>query len=294
MAQFVVGGSTFGIATFKVKTATAGTQATVREMKFGTTGVDAIESITVGGVTATVLGNGATATTTVSGLSIVVGSTGTDVPVTVKFSGFQGTTNGGSLLQSLPSVGITLSYVEATSGSGSVITSYTQVPSSVMKLVASKPTVTVSAGGTDSLSIGALSKIGEFTVTADANGKIAVGSTTINISTVGITAPEMATGTLAIKDGGVAVSNVNYDLGYSSTTPVISFTTPYEIGAGQSKTFSVYGTINGAAVSGIVPRANTSLTAGGFNWYDVIGGNTVQSGSSIYNFPSNSYTTKTN
>ena len=294
VAQFVVGGSTFGIATFKVKTATAGTQATVREMRFGTTGADAIESITVGGVTATVLGSGDTATTTVSGLNIVVGSTGTDVPVTVKFSGFQGTTNGGSLLTSIASVGITLSYVEATSGSGSVITSYTQVPSSVMKLVASKPTVTVSAGGTDSLSIGALSKIGEFTVTADANGKIAVGSTTINISTVGITGPELATSTLAIKDGGVAVSNVNYSLGYSSTTPVVSFTTPYEIGAGQSKTFSIYGTINGAAVSGIVPRANTSLTAAGFNWYDVIGGNTVQSGSSIYNFPSNSYTTKTN
>ena len=295
VAQFVVGGSTFGIATFKVSTANAGTQATVREMRFATTGQDAIVSITVGGVTSSVMGNGNAATTTVSGLNIVVGSTGTDIPVTVKFAGFQGSTNGGSLLTSIASTGITLSYVEAASGSGSVITSYTQMPSSVMTLVASKPTVTVSAGGTDSLNIGALSKIGEFTVTADANGKIAVASTSISISTVGVTNPELATSTLVLKDGGTAVSNVNYSTYYSSTTPVISFTTPYEIGAGQSKTFSIYGTINGAAQTGIVPRVNTSLTSGAtFQWVDVIGGRTTQSGSGIYNFPTNSYVSKTN
>lgn len=295
VAQFVVGGSTFGIAKFKLSTATAGTVATVRELRFVTTGTDAIESITVGGVTAPVIGSGAGATTTVSGLNIAIGSTGTEVPVTVKFSGFQNSTSGGSLAASISSVLVTLGHVEATSGTGSVITETTPVNSNTMILVGSKPTVTVSTGGTDTLNIGALSKIGEFTITADANGKIAVASTSITISTVGITGPELATSTLVLRDGGVAVSNVNYSHYYSSTTPVISFTTPYEIGAGQSKTFSLYGTINGTAQSAIVPRANTSLTSGAtFKWIDVIGGNSVQTGAAIYNFPSNSYTTKVN
>lgn len=298
VSQFVVGGSTFGIATFKLSTAAAGTSATVRELRFTTTGTDAIESITVGGVTSPVIGSGAAATTTVSGLNILIGSTGTEVPVTVKFSGFQNTTTGGSLTTSVSPVSITLGYVEATSGSGSVITSVAGVSSNNMSLVASKPTVTVSTGGTDSLSLGALSKIGEFTVSADANGKIAVASTSISISTVGITNPELATSTLVLKDGGVNVSNVSLVTNAgatASTTPVFTFTTPYEIGAGQSKTFSIYGTISGTAQSGIVPRANTSLTSGAtFKWVDVIGGGTTQTGAAIYNFPTNSYTTKTN
>jgi len=291
VAQFVVGGTTFGIATFKLSTAVAGTQATVRELRFQTTGTDAIESITVGGVTSSVISGG---TTTVSGLNINIGSTGTDVPVTVKFSGFQNSTTGGSLQTSIGTVYVTLGHVEATSGSGTVITQTTPVNSSTMSLVASKPTVTVSTGGTDSLNVGALSKIGEFTIAADANGKIAVASTSITISTVGITGPELATSTLVLKDGGVNVSNVNYNHYYSSTTPVISFTTPYEIAAGQSKTFTLWGTINGTLQNGIVPRANTTLSQSGFKWVDVIGGGTSQTGTAIYNFPTNSYTTKTN
>ncbi len=298
ISQFVVGGSTFGIATYKLKTATAGTQANVRELRFVTTGQDAVTSITVGGVTSPVIGSGAGATTTVSGLNIAIDSNGTDVPVTVHFSGFQGSTTGGSLTTSIASttagVSITLGHIEATSGSGSVVTNTAPIVSSVMSLVASKPTVTVSAGGTDTLNLGALSKLGEFTVTADANGKISLASTSISISTVGITAPELATSTLVIRDGGTALTGVNYSTYYSSTTPVLSFTTPYEISAGQSKTFGIYGTINGTAQASIVPRVNTTLTsAASFRWVDVLGGTTVtQNGTYIYNFPSNSYTSK--
>jgi hypothetical protein len=138
VAQFVVGGSTFGIATFKIKTSSAGTSATVRELRFASTGTDAIQTITVGGVTAAVVSG----TSTVTGLSIPVSSTGTDVPVTVKFSGFQNSTNGGSLQASVSSVTVSLSYVEATAGTGSVITNGTVVASNAMTLVASKPTVT--------------------------------------------------------------------------------------------------------------------------------------------------------
>jgi hypothetical protein len=73
-------GTTFGIATFKLSTAAAGTSATVRELRFATAGTDAIESITVGGVTAPVISGG---TTTVSGLNIAISSTGAVTPPTV-------------------------------------------------------------------------------------------------------------------------------------------------------------------------------------------------------------------
>lgn len=292
-AQFVVGGSTFGIATFKVSTAAAGTQATVRELRFGTTGSDAIQSITVGGITSTVLGSGSVATTTVSGLNIVVGSTGTDIPVTVKFAGFQNTVSNGSLTSSIASVSISLSYVEATSGSGSVITSATQVPSNTMTLVASKPTVTVGAGvaTAGNLVLGGENKIGEFTVTADANGKIGVASTSLDVTTQGISNAEISA--VRVADGNTTISGAIVTGSSTSAYPVvISFDTAtspsfYEVGAGQSKTFSVYGIVSGTQTSGTVPPYVTSrmTSAASFKWVDVIGGNTQETGASIYNFP---------
>jgi hypothetical protein len=293
IAQFVVGGSTFGIATFKVSTVSAGTQAAVREMRFTTTGTDAIESITVGGVTAPVIGSGAGATTTVSGLNIAIGSTGTDIPVTVKFSGFQNTTTGGSLTTSIASVSISLGHVEATSGTGSVITETTPVSSNTMVLVASKPTVAVSAGNTDTLVLGTENKVGEFTVTADVNGKIGVASTTLTMSSVGITNVEFSAPRVA--DGNTTIAG---SVTTGSSTIAISFDTAtspswYEIGAGQSKTFSVYATVNGAAQASITPYVTSSL--GGttnFKWVDIIGGNTQENASAIYNFPTSSFSTK--
>ena len=286
VAQFVVGGSTFGVATFVLKTGTAGTSATVREMRFDSSDAETIESVTVGGVTAPVVSG----SSTVTGLNIVVGSTGTNVPVTVKYAGYQNTTSGGSLTATQGDSKLTLTYVEATSGTGSVITNTTDVDSNTMIHVASKPTVTVSNGAA-TFSLNATSKIGEFTVTADANGKIAVASTSLSISTVGISSPELATSTLEVRVDGVAVSGANYSHYFASSTPVISFTTPYEIEAGQSKTFSVYGRINGSAQSGIAPSVKTSLTsAATFIWLDVLGGNTRETGTGIPNFPSNSYT----
>jgi hypothetical protein len=286
VAQFVVGGSTFGVATFVLKTGTSGTVATVRELRFTSSATTAIESITVGGVTAPVVSG----TSTVTGLNIAIGSTGTNVPVTVKYSGYQNTTSGGSLATTVGNSYITLSYVEATSGSGTVITEGTLVDSNTMIHVASKPIVTVPTGAA-TFSLNATSKIGEFKVTADANGKISVASTSLSISTVGITAPELATSTLSVKVDGVAVSGANYDTYFSSTTPVVSFTTPYEVEAGQTKTFEVYGRINGTAQSGIAPSVKTSLTsAASFIWLDVLGGDTRETGAAIPSFPSNAYT----
>jgi len=289
VAQYVVGGTTFGIATFKLSTAAAGTSATVREMRFVTSGTDAVESITVGGVTAPVIGGG---TTTISGLNLAISSTGTDVPVTVKFSGFQNSTTGGSLQTSVTQVQVALGYIEGTSGSGSVITSSTFASSSAMILVASKPVVTMAAGNADSLVLGAESKVGEFTVAADANGKISVASTSLSLSVVGVTGPQI-TG-VRIADGNSTIASSNGTTGATaSTTPTIVFTTPYEISAGTSKTFSVYATVNGVPQASFTPYVTSSFTSGAtFVWKDVIGGNTLQTGAAIYNFPTSSFTTK--
>ena len=290
----MVGGSTFGIATFKVSTAVAGTQANIREMRFITTGTDAIESITVGGVTSPVIGSGSTATTTISGLNIATDANGKDVPVTVKFAGFQGSTNGGSLSASNVQSIVTLGYVEGTSGSGSVITSIATASSSPMWLVASKPTLTVSSGLTNSVTLSSVaeSKVGEFTVTADANGKIAVASTSLSLSASGVTAGYEITGA-RIADGNTTVTGSSLVVaGTSSTTPVFTFVPAYEIPAGTSKTFSVFAKVNGTLSGSNAAYVTSILTSGAtFKWVDSLGGSTVLTGASIYNFPTNSYST---
>ncbi len=285
VSQFVVGGTTFGVATFKLSTAAAGTSANVRELRFLTSGQDAIESITVGGVTSPVVSGG---TTVVPGLNLAISSTGTDVPVTVKFSGFQNTTTGGSLSTSVSNVAVALSYVEATSGSGNVITNATVASSSAMTLVASKPTVTVSSVEGGSLILGAENKVGEFTVAADANGKIAVASTTFNLATIGFTSPVFNSFRLA--DGNTTITSATVST-TTATNAIVTFVPGYEISAGQSKTFSLYANVSGSIVSGVTPYVASSLLNSGFKWVDVIGGGTVFTGTSIINFPTNSYTT---
>ena len=157
-----------------------------------------------------------------------------------------------------------------------------------MTLVASKPTVTVSSTQGGTLILGAENKIGEFTVSADANGKIAVASTTFNLSAVGITSPVF--NSFRIADGNTTISTGSVSSS-TATNAIVTFVPGYEISAGQSKTFSLYGTISGTAVSGITPYVASSLSASAFRWIDVIGGGTGFTGSNIINFPTNSYTT---
>jgi hypothetical protein len=290
ISQFVVGGSTFGIASFKVSTSGSGTVANVRELRFYSTSTDAIESVTVGGVTAPMVSG----TSTVTGLNIPVVSTGTDIPVTVKFSGYQNTTTGGSLATTVGAVQLNLSYVEATSGSGSVITKGNIVASNSMTDVASKPTVVMAgaSGNTTSgsfLTLGVENKLAEFTVTADANGKIAVATATLTLGCGNVTNCQFSS--LRVADGSATIPNTAVT---GSSTAVVNFNTAYEIGAGQSKTFTVYGIVAGTAPTSGTAYVTSQLTSGAtFFWKDVIGGNTVETGAAIYNFPTTGYSTRT-
>lgn len=286
VTQYVVGGTTYNVATFTLKTSVSGTTANVRELRFSSSGTDAVQSITVNGVTAPTVSG----TTTVTGLSIPVSSVGTDVPVFVKFSQFQNNAKGepGSLQASIANSTTTLTYVEGTSGSGSVITEGTAVASNAMKLVASKPIVTVGAGNTDSLVIGSENKVGEFTVSADANGKVSIGTTSLDLAAVGVTGVQFTSGRIA--DGNTTIPNTTVS---GSSTMLVTFTNRYEIPAGTSKTFSLYANVAGTPQSSITPYVTSRLTsAATFVWYDVIGGNSSQTGTAIYNFPTTSFTTK--
>lgn len=285
VSQFVVGSTNQTIATFKLST--SANNATVRELRFMVTGTDAIESITVNGTPASVISGG---TTTVSGLSIPVTTTGTDVAVMVKYSGFKNATTNGSLQAGVASTSVTLSYIEATQGSGSIITSALNavVSSNVMSLVASKPTVTMGAGNVDTLVLGSENKVGEFTVSADANGKISVSTTTLDLSATGVTSPVFSLGRIA--DGNTTIPSTT---AIGSGPIVVTFTTPYEITAGSSKTFSLFANVAGSPQASITPYVTSRLTsAATFNWIDVIGGNGANTGSVIYNFPTSSFSTK--
>jgi len=292
VSQYVVGGSTFGVAIFKLKTASAGTSAVVRELRFSTSGTDAIQTITVGGVTAPVVSG----TSTVTGLNISVSSTGTDVPVTVKYSGFQNSTTGGSLQASIASTAVTLTYVEATAGTGSVITNGVPVASNAMTLVASKPTVTGPSSAGGSLIPGTV-KLGEFTVAADANGKIGVATASIVIATSTPGVLTVSSVKLSEDGGATAMTNSNTVSAVTSGTAfTIGFSTPYEISAGSSKTFSIYGTVAGSSWGS---SGNTSVTTqldptlSAFKWTDAVASTTaILTGTGIQNFGVGSYTLK--
>lgn len=291
VSQYVLGGTTFGIATFKIATAVPGTSSTVRELRFITTGVDAIESVTVGGVTAAVVGGGVT---TVTGLNISINSSGTDIPVTVKFAGFQNSTTGGSLATSVPSVSLTLNYIEATNGSGFIVTKTTPVSSNMFTLVASKPTLTVSSGGVDTLKFGSESKIGEFTVSADANGKIVLESASLEINSVGIS--NFSVSSLRVANGATTIAGSATTISSANKYIAVYFNSPYEISPGQSTTFSIYGVISGSQTnSSVIPYVITTMfSPQSFVWKDYVGGGTRQTGDKIYNFPTNGFTTNRN
>ncbi len=279
-SQFVVGGSSFGIETIRLATSQAGTSATVRELSFVTTGPDAIENITVGGVSVPVM----TSTTTVSGLNIPVNSTGVDVPVMVKFSGFQYSTTGGYLTSGVSNVGVTLVSVTASDNSGKVLANATPVSSNKMTLIASKPTVMMASGSvSSSLMLGVENKIGEFTVTADMNGKVSLSKVGLAFAASGfgpiLTSIRVANGNTTIPTTSDKSTNIN-----------IQFNSPYEIAAGSSVTFSVYAVVSGELLAPTaIPFIRTRLDTSSFLWNDVIGGNTQYTGANLYNFPVNSY-----
>ncbi len=283
-SQLVIGGSVFDIATFKLKTSVDGTVATVRELTFSVINKEAIESITVNRITARVVDGQAV----ISGLNIPINSSGTDVSVSVKFAKFKD--SGGILTSSISDAGIVLKKVEAVSGSGYVITDTTLVKSNNMTIIGSRPTVTVSSGDKENLTLGYENKIGEVTVMAGVDGDVAIKSISFDVSSNGMVwsnfeSVRIAEGTTTIRDSFVS----------GQTVLVANFVNPYIIPADRPRTLSLYAVVRGDPSQNTITSVTSKLTsAETFKWMDIIGGQKQYNGSEILNFPTNSYTIKSN
>ncbi len=285
VSQFVIGGSSQNIATFKIKTSSG--DATITKLIISATGTDAIVSMTVTGKTFAVVNNSVTMT----GLSIPVSTTGTDVPVTVQYSGFKNSTSGGSMTTGT-TTGIALADVEGQSGNGANITNLANVGSNAMFLYASKPTITFSSGN-GTLSAGSVN-IGTFTVAADANGAIQVATTSIVFSTSTGGSLNVTNVKLSDDNGATAIANSNtIALPLSGTAFQIGFTTPYQISAGSSKTFQIWATIGGSFGAVGTTQLTTQLdpTLSAFKWVDVVTGTSL-TGTGIQNYPVQGYSLK--
>lgn len=296
-SQYVVGGTMKKIVTYKVVSST-GVSANISRMRFLVTSADAIQSVKVNGITASVAGGVAD----VTGLNITVPSTagGVLIPVEVTYSCFVGSLTGvGCNLSSTPATPrtaqVTLDGIEALSGNSQVGLGTLAVPvapslalaSNPMSLVASKPTVTPATSALAGLVVSPVGtrsvKIGEVTVAADAAGDINVTQIKWNIGTSGSPLPVVVSA--EVKEGNTVITGAS-----CAATGLCTFGTPSTITAGQSKTYSLFAEVSPVTGAANTVSVSTSVDQAGFMWVDLTGNSPAQTGTAIYNFPtSNTY-----
>jgi hypothetical protein len=322
-AQYIAAGS--GTATAAQTQASytltsTGGSSTVSKIKFTITGTatNPVTSITIGNVTAPVVGGVAW----LQGLNLMVpnGGSGLTVNAMITYS----TVGTGGVIPNTTSIA-TLDYVKYSSGgTTSVLTPSVAAPT--ITLVGSKPTVVVPTTINLGLNLGAENKIGEVTVTADAKGNIKLNEIQFAVASSGFST--MPTFTLArLADGSTTIPGTGCGQGTAAAssqtifcefgTAGNTFTTTtattgvevntdfdgYTIAAGTSKTFSLYATVNATATANATNSISTSVVAAGFNWDDASyaafvadgtaaspANGTNLSGALIYNFPTGSYT----
>lgn len=327
-AQFIAAGGSgaqnASQATFSFISTSA--PSTITELKFTVTGSDAnptqaVSQICVGSVCGSPAVVSSTQTVYLTGLSLAVPTgAGLTQNVLVSYSpvGIGGVT-------SASTAAVTLTYVKYNSG-GTTTAITPSVAAPTMTLVGSKPTVVVTNSSVSGLNYGGVeNKIGEVTITADAKGGIKLNDLKFTVSASGFTTDP--TYTLArIADGNTTVTGTGCGQGVAAAssqtifcefgTSGNTFTTTtayadvevntdfdgYLIAAGTSKTLSLFATVSGADTGTATQTISSSLVAAGFNWDDTASAvfaadattaspssGTNQTGASIYNFPTNSY-----
>lgn len=297
-AQYIaagMGGAADGTkATFNF--VSTGGSATISELKFTVTGTDTVTSVKVGSSTANVVGTVAYLT----GLNLVVPNGGSGLTQDVFISYSEVGTNG---IAPGTTSAVALTEVKYTSG-GTTTVINPSISAPTMILVGSKPTVSVSTTQATGLNISGESKIGEVTVAADAKGNIKVNTLVFTVSSSGFSTAPTAIGSPRLADGNTTITGtvctpaslvVTCTLD-TNANPATGFD-GYTIAAGSSKTFTLFGTLTGAAAVGSgTPIVSSSVGASTFNWDDTStnggAGSFNLSGSSIYNFPTNSFSIK--
>lgn len=291
--------------------------STITELKFTVTGTNTVTQVCVGSACAAPVSGVAYLT----GLSLPVPNGGNGLTVDAMVSYSEVGTNG---ITPTTTSSVALTYVKYTSG-GTTATLSPSVSAPTMTMVGSVPTVVVNTSSNGGLSLGAENKIGEVTITASSKGgikindlKFTVGSSSFDTNPT-FTLARIADGTTTVTGSscgqGTAASNsqtifcefattgntmatTTTNSGQESNTDYDGFLIP----AGTSKTLSLYATISATPTAGAVATIATSLNAAGFNWDDtsyavfVADGTSASpasgtnlTGSSIYNFPTGSY-----
>jgi hypothetical protein len=272
-----------------------GGSATVSELKFTVAGPLTATTVKVGSVSAPVVSGVAYLT----GLNLAVPNGGSGLSVDAFISYPEIGTNNTSVLPGATSA-TSLTYIKYTSG-GTTTTITPSIAAPTMTLVGSKPTLTVPTVQNTGLSISGESKIGEVTIAADAKGNIKINDIVFTVSSSGFSTAPTAIASPRIADGNTTISS-------SLCTPASLVVTcefgttgngdfdGYTIAAGTSKTFSLFGTLTGAAAVGSgTPIVSSSVGISTFNWDDSStngASGTSLSGSLIYNFPTSSYSVK--
>lgn len=274
--------------------------STITELKFTITGgVTPVTSVKVGNVTAPVVAGVAW----LQGLNLAVPNGGSGLSIDAMYSYSDVGTSG-----EVPGVTATgtLTYVKYSSGGSSTVLT-PSVASNTMTLVGSKPTISVSSTQASGLNISGVGKIGEVTVTADAKGNIKVNTMVFTVASSGFsTAPTAVAGTILSDSNsssspisGVVCTPASLVVTCTLDTDVDPATgfDGYTIAAGTSKTFSLFGSLTGAAATGSgVPTITSSIAASTFNWDDSStnggAGSINLTGSLIYGFPNASFSIK--
>jgi hypothetical protein len=286
VAQFLVGGqSTVQIGTFNIKANTLIGGAVVKDVTV-TVPDNTIGSVTMNGVTAQV--SSTTATLYNVNVTVPADASGVNVPMTVSLvcvsaagGGCAGVSN-----SSTTAAITTLTYFD---GSATQSISVTGATTPTHKLVASKPTVSMtSSSGTGFLS-GNI-KIGEFTVAADAAGDIKLEAIPVTVTISG--AATITGGTIELRDSTgntviVGTGGVNGSAGLSASG-TFSFNTAFRtIAKGTSETFTVWATFAGVAGGSNTMSETFGLGAkASFLWTDTIGGVANITGAQLNTYPS--------
>jgi hypothetical protein len=283
VAQFLVGGTSLVIGKFNFRSLSGVAGATIKDIQV-IVPADTVGSVTLNGVTASVVGTVATLYNV--GIVLPADASGIDANLTASLV-CVGAVNG---CAGVSSSTVTATIATTTYNNGSSVvtvvpTAATAVtPSSV--LVASKPTVVLAASSGSGLANGNI-KIGEFTIAADAAGDIKLEQIPVVVSSS--TGVAITAGTLELRDytGSVALSNVNSLNG----SGVFTFSVPRTIAKSTTETYTVYTTLTG--VSGPASTVTESFSLGAkssFKWTDVSGGQAGITGTAINSYPTGTQT----
>lgn len=283
VAQFVIGGSTnMAIGKFNIKSNNSIGGAVVKDVTI-TVPANTIGTVTVNGVPGTVVGT----TATVYNVNVTVPSdaSGIDVPVTVSLV----CVNPAGACSGVSNSSVTAQITTLTYNDGLAIQTISPTAiTATHKLVASKPTVSLTGSSTNGFVTGN-QQIGTFTIAADAAGDIKLEAIPVTVSISG--AATITAGTIELRDSTgntviVGTGGVNGSAGLSASGTFAFNTSFRTISKGTSETFTVWATF--AGVTGGSNTMNETFGLGAkasFLWSDVIGGGANITGAQLNTYP---------